>query len=221
MRKTGDNHRWHLHPLLHGNPKKHMKIEEFNSGISFRVGRISYGRLCRYISTLPGVSFNRRRRFFRSIQDVGAEFTFRGEKFAINTDPWDYALWILTRDSQSHPIEMQALREHIEHEHPPLKNTLALTAYMFGVFAFHVTLAFILYRGRTLSHWRISESDLVLFGLPPLLSFWFYALGLYRSRLYTSGSTGARAFLIIVVAAAITFVSWWGEMLLLIYFYRT
>ena len=94
-----------------------MKIEEFNPGRSFRVGGASYGRLCRYLSTLPGVSFPRQRRFFWSVQDVGAEFTFRDHKFTIDTDQWDYALWVLTRDEQTHLPEMQALREHIEQQH--------------------------------------------------------------------------------------------------------
>ena len=94
-----------------------MKIEEFNPGHSFRVGGASYGRLCRYLSTLPGVLFTRRRRFFWSVQDVGAEFTFREQKFTIDTDQWDYALWVITSDEQSHQPEMQALREHIEQQH--------------------------------------------------------------------------------------------------------
>jgi hypothetical protein len=93
-----------------------MKIEEFNPGYSFRVGGVSYGRLCRYLSTLPGLAFTRRRRFFWSIQDVRAEFTFHEHIFFVDTDPWDYALWVLTADKQIHPPEMQALREHIERE---------------------------------------------------------------------------------------------------------
>ena len=94
-----------------------MKIEEFNPGHSFRVGGTTYGRLCRYLAQLPGLSFIRRRRFFWSVEDVGAEFTFREHKFVIDTDKWDYALWILTTDQQSHLSEMQALREHIEQQH--------------------------------------------------------------------------------------------------------
>jgi len=94
-----------------------MKILEFNPGHSFQVDGISYGRLCRYLSAPPGVSFTRRRRFFWSVQDVGAEFTFRDQTFTINTDPWEYALWVLTADEQIHLPEMQALREHIEQQH--------------------------------------------------------------------------------------------------------
>jgi len=91
-----------------------MKIEEFNPGYSFRIAGTSYGHLCHHLSKLPGVSFTRRRRFFWSIQDVGAEFTFRDQKFKIDTDPWEYALWVITTDEQSHQPEMQALREHFE-----------------------------------------------------------------------------------------------------------
>ncbi len=91
-----------------------MKIEEFNPGHSFRIGGTTHKRLCRYIARLPGVSFTRRRSFFWSYLDVGAEFTFRGHKFLIDTDRFDYALWVLTADQQSHLSEMQALCEHIQ-----------------------------------------------------------------------------------------------------------
>lgn len=94
-----------------------MKIEEFNPGHSFRIGGTTHKRLCRYIARLPGVSFTRRRSFFWSYLDVGAEFTFRGLKFLIDTDRFDYALWILTADQQSHLPEMQTLREHIQQQH--------------------------------------------------------------------------------------------------------
>jgi hypothetical protein len=97
--------------------ESHMQIEEYNPGYSFRVGGASYGRLCRYISTLPGVFFINRRRFFWSVQDVGVDFTFQEQKFRIDTDPWDYALWILASDMKAHQPEMQAIREHIEREH--------------------------------------------------------------------------------------------------------
>ncbi|MDR3403664.1 MAG: hypothetical protein P4L99_14290 [Chthoniobacter sp.] len=92
-----------------------MKIEEFNPGHSFRVGGVTYARLCRYLSDLSGVVFTKRRRFFWFRQNVGAEFTFHGQKFVIDSDQWEYALWILTGDQQNHVDEMQMLREHIEH----------------------------------------------------------------------------------------------------------
>jgi hypothetical protein len=94
-----------------------MKIEEFNPGHSFRVGGTTCGRLCRYLAQLAGVSFIRRPHFFWSCMDVGAEFTFHEQKFKIDTDPWDYALWIITGDDQSHLPEMLILRLHIEQQH--------------------------------------------------------------------------------------------------------
>src|SRR5262249_44830240 len=93
-----------------------MKIEEFNPGHSFRVGDTSYSRLCNYLAQLPDVSFIKRRRFFWSHQNVGAEFTFHGLKFLVDTDPFDYALWILTGDQQNHLQEMKMLRDHIENQ---------------------------------------------------------------------------------------------------------
>ncbi len=91
--------------------------EEFNPGHSFRVGGTSYARLCRYLAQMSGVSFTLRRRFFWSCHDVAAEFTFRGHTFLVDTDQFDYALWILTTDRQSPLPEMQILREHIQQQH--------------------------------------------------------------------------------------------------------
>ena len=102
-----------------------MKIEEFNPGHSFRVGGTSYARLCRYLAQLPGVSFIRRRRFFWSYHDVGAQFTFCGHKFLVDTDQFDYALWILTGDQQSHLPEMQMLQEHIQRQHDSRRGFLS------------------------------------------------------------------------------------------------
>ena len=88
--------------------------EEYNKGHSFRLTLVSYPRLCRYLSELPGLVFTRRRRFFWSSEGIGAEFTFRGHDFEIETDGWDGALWILSKDRQAHIPELQELREHIE-----------------------------------------------------------------------------------------------------------
>ena len=38
--------------------------------------------------------------------------------------------------------------------------------YVASIFAAHVISGFILYRGRVVSHWRISDNDLVVFALP-------------------------------------------------------
>lgn len=91
-----------------------MSVREYNKGHSFRMSGITYRGLCRYISELPDVQLTHRRRFFWSGGDFRAEFTFRGHDFQIEADAWDGALWIMTKDSESHVAEMQELREHIE-----------------------------------------------------------------------------------------------------------
>ena len=91
-----------------------MKIEEFNRGHSLRLPGFSYGRLCRYISQIPGVAFTRKRRFFWWTDSVGAEFTFGGHAFKIETDSWDGALWILSQDGSEHQTEFQTMREHFQ-----------------------------------------------------------------------------------------------------------
>jgi hypothetical protein len=91
-----------------------MSVQEYNKGHSFRMTGITYRGLCRYLSELPDVVFTRRPRFFWSGEDVGADFTFRGLAFEIETDGWDGALWILAKDKEAHLAEMQELREHIE-----------------------------------------------------------------------------------------------------------
>jgi hypothetical protein len=90
-----------------------MKIEEFNPGYSFRIAGTSYGHLCHHLSSSRAFRLLVRRRFFGP-SGCRAEFTFRDQKFKIDTDPWEYALWVITTDEQSHQPEMQALREHFE-----------------------------------------------------------------------------------------------------------
>jgi hypothetical protein len=91
-----------------------VETEEFNKGHSFRVACVTYGGLCRAVSKIPGVIFTRKRKFFWSFEDIGAEFTFRGCQFQIEADTWDGALWILTKDRAAHVSEMQELREAVE-----------------------------------------------------------------------------------------------------------
>jgi len=94
-----------------------MKVQEYNRGHSLRfsgVFGVSFGRLCRYISQIPGVSITRRRRFLWWTNGVGAEFTLGGHLFKIETDPWDGQLWILAQDGGKHQPEFQMMREHFQ-----------------------------------------------------------------------------------------------------------
>jgi hypothetical protein len=59
--------------------------------------------------------------------EVGAEFTFHEQRFKIDTDPWDYALLVITRDERDHLPEMQILRQHIEEQH---KSRLSLFHFL-------------------------------------------------------------------------------------------
>lgn len=88
--------------------------EEYNKGVCFRLKLVSYGRLCRYLSELSGLAFTKRRRFFWSSEGIAAEFKFRGQDFEIESDGWDGALWILSKDRGAHVGELDAVREHIE-----------------------------------------------------------------------------------------------------------
>lgn len=92
-----------------------MKTEEYNKGHSFRIAdATTYGFVCRAVALVPGVEFKKRRRFFWSGENVGAEFAFRGHAFKIETDSWDGAFWVMTNDGQKHEAEMQDLREAVE-----------------------------------------------------------------------------------------------------------
>jgi len=74
--------------------------------VSFRIPSIGFTALCRALETLPGVEFTQRRRFFRSGEDVGAEFTFRDHAFVIETDGWDGALWIMKEINSRRGVSM-------------------------------------------------------------------------------------------------------------------
>jgi hypothetical protein len=95
-----------------------VKTEEYNKGVSFRIPDVGLWALCRTVDDVPGVVFTKRRGFFWSGLDVGAEFTFGGHNFTISADGWDGALWIITKDGQPHPDEMQVLRDAVEQAIP-------------------------------------------------------------------------------------------------------
>lgn len=91
-----------------------MKVEEFNQGRSLKMPGFSYGCLCKYISRIPSVAFTRRRRFFWWTNNVGAEFNLGGHGFKIETDQWDGALWILSKDGCEHLLEFKEMKDHFE-----------------------------------------------------------------------------------------------------------
>ena len=91
-----------------------MKIEEYNKGHSFLVANSSFRFLCKCIQKIPGAVFTKRKRFFWSMEDIDAEFTFKGMPFKIETDPWEAGFWVSPTDDQKHIPEMDELREEIE-----------------------------------------------------------------------------------------------------------
>ena len=91
-----------------------MKTEEYNKGVSFRITSFGFEALCRAVQSVPGVVLSKRRKFFWSVDDVGAEFMLQGHTFTISTDDWDGALWIMTKDGRKHADEMQTLRDTVE-----------------------------------------------------------------------------------------------------------
>lgn len=90
-----------------------MKTQEYNEGVSFRIPTMGFKALCSVVESVPGVVFTKRRKFFWSGEDVGAEFTFRGHAFIIETDGWDGVLWIIAKDAQKHLDEMKILRDAV------------------------------------------------------------------------------------------------------------
>jgi hypothetical protein len=92
-----------------------MRTEEFNKGVGLRVPQASFRQLYRAISAVREVAFTlKRNSFFLPRSSFAAEFRFKGQVFAIETDQRDGALWILTKDRQKHEAEMEELKAAVE-----------------------------------------------------------------------------------------------------------
>jgi len=78
-----------------------------------------------------------------------------------------------------------------------------------AVFLAHVGIGVILYRGRVISKWAISDADLVIFAIPFILAAagYFYA---FRWMPWLHGRRSAR----IVASLCASFLSWWAYMLI-------
>jgi hypothetical protein len=77
-----------------------------------------------------------------------------------------------------------------------------------AIFLAHVVIGVVLYRGRAVSHWVISESDFVIFTLP----FVFAAAGYFYAFRWIPWIQGHRAARICVALVG-SFLSWWAYML--------
>jgi hypothetical protein len=90
-----------------------VELAEYNKGDSFRLAGVPFARLCDCIAQLPELVFTRKKTFIWSLERHEADFTFRGHAFAIETDNWDGAFWVISKTGKR-PAEMQELREQIE-----------------------------------------------------------------------------------------------------------
>ncbi len=92
-----------------------MKTEVYNAGVSFRISAMGYRALCHAIRSVPGVvGLTRHRTSFWSSEGICAEFSFRNHDFIIEIDQWDGALWVMTKNGQCLPEEMQILRDAVD-----------------------------------------------------------------------------------------------------------
>ncbi|WP_449068499.1 hypothetical protein [Prosthecobacter sp.] len=87
---------------------------EVHGGTSCSVEGLEYRSLYRCLGRLPGVTFARKPRYFWTGSGVYAEFVFRGHAFLIESDSFDGALWICSKDELAHADEIRDIGEHIE-----------------------------------------------------------------------------------------------------------
>jgi len=79
------------------------------------------------------------------------------------------------------------------------------------VFVFHSAVGFILYRGTVVSHWRICDSDLIVFYAPLAFAFAAYATVLFFSP-WLRPRSALRSFGLVVICFILVFLSTWCYM---------
>lgn len=87
-------------------------MKDISGASGFTVEGVSFGHLCSYIAELSGVVYSDRRRFFWSVHDIRAEFTFGGHSFKIRPDR-DRRIWIRPKDETSSPPEIRDIRNYV------------------------------------------------------------------------------------------------------------
>lgn len=100
-------------------------------------------------------------------------------------------------------------------------SSLLLVVSLFVVFCLHSALEFLLYRGRVIGHWTVSESDFVLFAVPSLLALAAYAILFARWAKARQMSLALKVVVVFVLTLVVTFFSFWGSMLIPINVYGT
>jgi len=89
-----------------------MKVKDIDGACGFIVEGVSFGHLCSYIAELSGVVYSDRHRFFWSVHDIRAEFTFGDHSFRIRPDR-DRRIWIRPKDETSSPPEIRDIRNYV------------------------------------------------------------------------------------------------------------
>jgi hypothetical protein len=91
-----------------------MKVQSLHKACGFITEGVSFGRLCDYISQVPGVAFIDRRRFFWGHGDMRAEFKFKNNLFTVSTDAWDDALWVKPKEADANHPEILEIQDFLE-----------------------------------------------------------------------------------------------------------
>jgi len=100
-------------------------------------------------------------------------------------------------------------------------STLLLVVALFVVFCLQSSLEFLLYRGRVIGHWTLSESDCVLFAVPSLLALAAYATLFVCWAKAKQMRLASTVVVVFVFTLVVTFFSFWGSMLIPINVYGT
>ena len=101
------------------------------------------------------------------------------------------------------------------------RNAVLLVFALFVVYCLHSALEFVLYRGRVVSHWMLSDSDFVVFAVPNLLALVAYAVVFARWSRTRQMDWILRLALVLVLTLLATFFSFWGSLLIPLNTYGT
>jgi uncharacterized membrane protein len=95
--------------------------------------------------------------------------------------------------------------------HSPNLSRAVSGTFIILVFLFHCAAGFILYRGLVVSHWRICDSDVIVFYAPLILAFAAYAFLLFSSP-WLRPRSALRSFGLVVICFILVFLSTWCYM---------
>jgi hypothetical protein len=102
--------------------------------------------------------------------------------------------------------------------HSPILSRAASGTLVVLVFLFHCAAGFILYRGTVVSHWRICDSDVIVFYAPLVFAFAAYAFALFSSP-WLRPRSALRSFGLVFICFILVFLSTWCYMFLALNIY--